>query len=78
MISASAPLTLVSINIEGRRHLDTVLAFLLGIDSGRGADVICLQEVFESDLEDIARALGMKSVFAPMTLLQVDKKTGPH
>ncbi len=74
MISASAPLKLVSINIEGRRHLDTVLPFL----TSESADMVCLQEAYEPDFAMIANVLGMRGMFAPMTLLRVDKKTGPH
>lgn len=70
----SHPLKLVSINIEGHKHLELVLPFL----KSSNADVICLQEVYEPDFSIIAKTLNMKGVFAPMTLLQLNKKTGPH
>lgn len=54
---------LVSINIEGHRHLhERVLPFL----EQEQPDVVCLQEVFEVDVPVIAEALGMQSFFQPM------------
>lgn len=54
---------LVSINIEGHRHLhQRVLPFL----KQEQPDIVCLQEVFEVDVPVIAEALGMESFFRPM------------
>lgn len=68
------PLKLISINIEGHKHLDLVLPFL----REQKPDVVCLQEVYEPDFNMFAEALDMKGHFAPMTLIQLDKKTGPR
>jgi len=55
---------LVSINIEGHRHLhERVLPFL----KREKPDIVCLQEVFEIDVPVIAESLGMTSFFRPMT-----------
>ncbi len=67
-------LKLISVNIEGQLHLDRVIPFL----KSENADVVCLQEVYEPDFAMIAQSLGMKGMFAPMTLIQHDKKTGPN
>jgi exonuclease III len=53
---------LISLNIEGARHRDRVNEFL----EKENPDVICLQEVFVSDLHIFAKALRMYEVFAPM------------
>lgn len=56
---------LVSLNIERAKHLDRVLAFL----QKEKPDVVCFQEVFQPDLADFARRLGMEHAFAPMVLM---------
>lgn len=71
---AASPLKLISINIEGHKHLDLVLPFL----RRQEPDVVCLQEVYQPDFHGIAEALGMHGHFAPMTLIQLNKKTGPR
>ncbi len=59
----SASVTLVSLNIERYKHLDTVRDFL----AARTPEVACLQEVFEHDVERFARILGSASyAFEPM------------
>lgn len=55
-------LKLISVNIEGHRHLDRLLPFL----SAEKPDIVCLQEVFEVDVPQFESTLGMKSSFAPM------------
>ncbi|MDO8584734.1 MAG: endonuclease/exonuclease/phosphatase family protein [bacterium] len=67
-------LKLISVNIEGHKHLDLVLPFL----RSNNPDVVCLQEVYEPDFQMLCEALGMKGHFTPMTLIQLDKKTGPR
>lgn len=58
---------LISINIEGHRHLhERVLPFLLR----EKPDVVCLQEVFEVDVPVIEQALGMKGHFKPMVVVK--------
>lgn len=56
---------LVSVNIELTKHLDLVREFL----QKEKPDVVCLQEVYESDLKDFAKQLGMLEVFAQMSLI---------
>ncbi len=53
---------LISLNIEGNIHFGSILPFL----KNENPDVICLQEIFESDLH-LFEALGYKSAFLPMT-----------
>lgn len=54
---------LVSINIEGHKHLeDKVLPFIKRHDP----DVITLQEVFAADVKRIKEQTGMKGNFVPM------------
>lgn len=57
----------ISVNIEGHTHLkDRILPFL----KKEQPNVVCMQEVFEVDLELIASALGMSYHFAPMALVE--------
>lgn len=57
------PVKLVSLNIEGSKHLEErVLPFL----NKQNADVITLQEVFRVDVERIKEVTGMEGVFTPM------------
>jgi endonuclease/exonuclease/phosphatase family metal-dependent hydrolase len=53
---------LVSLNIEGAKHWNLVDPFL----AAQQADVICLQEVYEEDAIQHAKALKMQLAFAPM------------
>lgn len=60
-----ASLSLISVNIEQSRHLDRVLPFL----TSRMPDVLCLQELYETDIPRFAEVLGSVShSFAPMML----------
>jgi len=52
-------LKIVSINIEGGKHLERVQAFV----SQHQPEVICLQEVFSQDIPWLENAFGMKSFF---------------
>ncbi|MFZ1721852.1 MAG: endonuclease/exonuclease/phosphatase family protein [Microgenomates group bacterium] len=55
---------LISVNIEGRRHLERLTDFF----SKNDADVVCFQEIFKMDLEYISQMLGgMQNEFAPIT-----------
>ena len=56
-------LSLVSLNIEKRRHIGRFIPFL----QREQADVVCLQELADIDVPQIEKILGMKGVFAPMT-----------
>lgn len=60
-------ISLVSLNIEGDRHLGAVISFL----QKNNPEVVCLQEVFEKDLPFIKEKLGMTGYFAPMTIREM-------
>lgn len=62
MLSTSS-LKLISLNIEGKKHLDRVISFL----ESQRPDVICLQEVFEDDFHMLEKRFGMKGDYARMT-----------
>ncbi len=55
-------LKLISLNVEGHKHFDLQMAFL----KAESPDVLCLQEVLESDFEFIKSSLLMNGYFAPM------------
>ena len=56
---------LISLNIEGDKHWDRIIPFLISEDP----DMLCVQEIFESDMERIPREIGMRhSRFVPMAL----------
>lgn len=59
-------LKVASINIEGHRHLDRVVAFC----QTEQPDIVNLQEVYESDLPSLATALSMEYHFGPMALVR--------
>lgn len=63
---------LISLNIEGTKHLERVLPFL----ERENADVICLQELFEKDAPGIAERLNMTYVFSPMLLGRYKQANG--
>lgn len=54
---------IISLNIEGNRHLDDVLAFL----QTEQADVVCLQEVFAVHVDQITEATGMRAFYTPLS-----------
>ncbi len=56
-------LKIITLNIEGSKHLNKVLPFL----KDQSADVICLQEVFDFDFPKIKNYLGMDGSFYPMS-----------
>jgi len=57
-------LKIISLNIEGRKHLSRVMPFF----EREKPDVICLQEIYESDFEKIEKETGMKGIFEPTVL----------
>lgn len=57
-----------SINIQGDKHLDTVLSFL----KGYSPDVVCFQELSEKRVEFFEKELDMKGVFTSMTRKRYD------
>ena len=52
----------ISVNIEGNRHLQRVIPFL----QKENPDVVCMQEVFEGSVDRIKDALGMEGEFVPL------------
>lgn len=65
-------LKLVTLNIEGHRHLDRWPAKILL----EKPDVVCMQEVFAPDMLYIENTLGMKGNFAPMLKVNQKNKYG--
>lgn len=63
-------LKIATLNIEGHHHLDRFLPFLRATKP----DVVCLQEVFASDLERIATVLAMEPLYAPMMTVETENK----
>lgn len=63
---------LISLNIEGNKHLDQVLPFL----ESTPTDVLCIQEIFERDAVMFSNHLGMKHTFSPMLLDQNKREAG--
>lgn len=57
---------LISLNIEGKAHLERVTHFL----RNESPDVFCLQEIFREDFEYF-ETLGYTGIFLPMTLKDV-------
>lgn len=64
MSKPSNSISLVSLNIEGDKHIDAVIGFL----QKNKPEVVCLQEVFEKNFPVIKKHLGMAGYFAPMTI----------
>lgn len=65
------PIKLLTLNIEGDRHLDRFLPVVKKLNP----DVLCLQEVFEVNLDRIARELQMTTVkFVPTVIAQGENK----
>lgn len=65
-------LQLVSVNIEGRRHLDLVTAFL----QRERAEVVCLMEVHERDVALLSAELYPYTVYAPNVVMGQDDSRG--
>ena len=59
----SVSISLVSVNVEGERHLDLVVPFLKKL----GPEVVCMQELFEADIPALEAVLG-PCFFVPMML----------
>lgn len=62
---------LVSLNIEHTKHLETVLPFL----ERENADVLCIQELVDATIQEIAR-FGYTYSFLPMTHVNENGRTG--
>jgi endonuclease/exonuclease/phosphatase family metal-dependent hydrolase len=63
---------LVTLNIEGDKHLDKVLSFL----KAEKPDAVCLQEVFAADVAHFESELGMTGHFATMTRVEEENRYG--
>lgn len=61
---ASSPISLVSLNVEGNKHWERIVPFL----EKQKPDVVCLQEMFESDCADLRGRFGMHGLFEPVAL----------
>jgi endonuclease/exonuclease/phosphatase family metal-dependent hydrolase len=57
----SEPLKLISLNCEGDKHWNRIFPFIEQFKP----DVLCLQEVFEQDLDMLKEKFGMDGVYAP-------------
>jgi endonuclease/exonuclease/phosphatase family metal-dependent hydrolase len=64
---AKAPLRVVTFNIRESREIDRAIAVLRS-DSLRGADVVALQEMSESGVDRIARALHLNYAYYPAVI----------
>ena len=58
------PLKLISLNIEGSKHLQKIRSFL----EKERPEVLCLQELCEVDVPFFETLLGMSSFFVPMAV----------
>ncbi|MBU1500459.1 endonuclease/exonuclease/phosphatase family protein [Patescibacteria group bacterium] len=67
-------LTFAHINIERHRHLARIEPFL----RERAPDVVCMQEVFESDIPFFREVLDAECFFVPMTLYPWQEGTTPE
>ncbi len=61
-------LKLLSVNIEGKKHIDKILDLIERVNP----DVICMQEVFEDTIDELNANFGGKVFFAPMLLKAQD------
>src|SRR5215213_5513047 len=55
-------LSVLTLNCEGDKHLDLIFPFL----QQQSLDVICLQEVFQADMESFEHATNKKAYFFPL------------
>lgn len=65
--SSEAPLRVVTFNIRESREIDRAIAVLRS-DSVRNADVVALQEMSESGVDRIARALHLNYAYYPAVI----------
>ena len=66
-VSSAAPLRVVTFNIKESREIDRAIAVLRS-DSLRDADVVALQEMSESGVDRIARALRLNYAYYPAVI----------
>src|SRR4051794_37348369 len=65
--SAAAPIRIVTFNIKLSRRIDRAIEVLRS-DSLRGADILTLEEMDETGVDRIARALGLDYVYYPSSI----------
>ena len=65
---------IISLNIEMFKHYDLVLPFL----KKENADVVCLQELLETDFEKFQTELGMQGFYKPIEYIYADAYGGPQ
>ncbi|HCC84657.1 MAG TPA: hypothetical protein DEP87_03160 [Candidatus Pacebacteria bacterium] len=63
-------LSILTLNIEGQKHLDLVSKFL----TVTRPQVVCLQEVFKADLPFLAASIGDKTAWQFVPMLIVDRE----
>lgn len=63
-------LKLITLNIEGNRHLDKQIAWL----KQEKPDVLCLQELFAVDASVFAEELGLEPHFVPLSRVENENK----
>lgn len=61
-MSKQASIKLLQCNIEGSKHLERLVPFL----KAQSAEVVCLQEAFEVDVNLLSQELGMSAYFVPL------------
>lgn len=66
-----AKIKLVSLNIERDQHYDTVLPFL----KAQQADVVCLQEILDRDVDRFKKELCLEGFYAPTGLADRGRHT---
>ncbi|MCB9806084.1 endonuclease/exonuclease/phosphatase family protein [Candidatus Nomurabacteria bacterium] len=69
-MSGEDPLKLLSVNIEGKRHLDKINNLIDRIKP----DVLCMMEVFEDDAKDFAKKVGGQYQFGNMFYKEVKRE----
>lgn len=66
MTTQSPPLSFLSLNCEGHKHLhERILPFL----EQQHPDIVCLQEIFHKDLPEIQAKIGEYCAFVPLSLM---------
>ena len=65
-------LTIATLNIEGDKHLSEVTRLI----QNTKPDVMCLQEVFESDYKRLTKNFQLQGRFSPMMYIDVPGKPG--
>ena len=62
-MATNSTIKLISVNIEKHRHIDRVLPFL----KRENPDIICFQEILETDFPMFLKKMGFTGYFVPMS-----------